>query len=170
MSRGITVARIGADQGSLLRALRLAALADAPGAFGQTLGDAAAQRDEDWASTARASSAGDRRAWFIAFSDNRPIGLVQGRRRPPHDCLVFSMWVDPTVRRAGVGRALLDAVDEWARGWGARKVVLWVIGGNHGALRFYERLGFGLVESGPDADSGALYGALAMSRSVSRSV
>jgi GNAT superfamily N-acetyltransferase len=78
------------------------------------------------------------------------------------------MWVAPDARRAGVGRALLDAIDDWARPWGARQVVLWVVAGNDRALDFYRRLGFRLIESGPDADSGAAYGALAMSRPISR--
>lgn len=165
----VSVRRLDADEGELLRRLRLAALGDSPAAFGQSLENASAQPEEEWAAAARASSAGDRRAWFVAFDHGHPVGLVQGRRRPPHDCLVFSMWVEPGTRRSGVGRALLHAIDDWARDWGAHKVVLWVIGGNDGALRFYERIGFRLVEGGPDAESGALYGALALTRPIRRS-
>ena len=167
---GFTIERLAAADWPILRELRLAALSDSPEAFGQPLGDAAAQPDAEWISAARASSAGDRRAWFLARGgDGTPIGLVQGRRRPPHDCLVFSMWVAPSARRSGVGRALLEAIDDWAREWGAARVVLWVVGGNHAALRFYERLGYAVIEGGADADAGAAYGALAMSRPISRS-
>jgi GNAT superfamily N-acetyltransferase len=167
---GVTIERLRADEGPLLRELRLAALADSPTAFGQRLDEAAAQADDEWQTSARAASSGDRRAWFIARLDGRAVGLVQGRRRPPHDCLVFSMWVAPDARRTGAGRALLDAVDEWASGWGGRQVVLWVIAGNDLALGFYRRLGFKLLRSGPDASSGIVYGALAMSRPIRRSV
>jgi ribosomal protein S18 acetylase RimI-like enzyme len=44
--------------------------------------------------------------------------------------------------------------------------VLWVFGGNEGALRFYERLGFTVMTEGPDADSGRAFGALAMELTI----
>jgi GNAT superfamily N-acetyltransferase len=138
---------------------------DAPDAFGQTYDNASAEPDSEWRSNARASAKGDRRAWFVAFDDDGVAqGLVQARRRPPDDCLVFSMWVAPGARRSGTGGLLLDAVGEWARSWGARRIVLWVIGTNEGAQRFYERTGFRFVTEGPDADSGHSYGAVAMER------
>ncbi len=165
----ITVRRLRVEEWPLLRRLRLAALADAPQAFGQTFAAAAAQPEDDWVSAARASSSGDRRAWFVAFDGERAVGLVQGRRRPPHDCLVFSMWVEPSARRSGIGGALLATIDEWAAGWGGRRVVLWVVAGNDGALRFYERIGFRRLDAGEDVESGAAYGALAMSRPINRS-
>jgi len=90
------------------------------------------------------------------------LGLVQARRRPPEDCLVFSMWVAPAARRGGVGAALIGVVAQWARGWGAQRIVLWVFGANDGALRFYERIGFHVLAEGPDAESGRAFGALAM--------
>lgn len=163
----ISIRRIRPDEGPLLRELRLAALADAPRAFGQRHEEAALLPDAEWAATARAASTGERRAWFFAEDESkRVVGLVQGRRRPPRDCLLFSMWVAPAARRHGVGRALVQGVADWGAGWGARNVILWVVAGNEEARAFYERIGFGVVTDGPDADSGAAYGALAMSRPV----
>ena len=115
---------------------------------------------------ARQSSSGDRRTWLIAIAGDVPIGVVQGRRRPPSDLLVFSMWVDPRYRRWGVGSALIDAVMGWARSSGGRRVVLWVFAANEGAIRFYQHLGFTLEADTDDAKSGSRYGALAMSRSL----
>lgn len=161
------VRRISPAEWPLLRELRLRSLADAPEAFGQTHERALAEPDAEWRSAARASSSGDRRAWFIASdTDGTDVGLVQARRRPPGDCLVFSMWVAPSARRGGVGGALIDSVEAWAAGWGARRIVLWVFGANEGAQRFYERIGFRLVEDGPDAESGRNFGALAMERTL----
>jgi GNAT superfamily N-acetyltransferase len=91
---------------------------------------------------------------------------VQARRRPPDDCLLFSMWVSPSARRTGAGRDLVAAVEAWGRGWGAQRVVLWVIAGNESAMRFYDRIGFRILQSGPDAESGYAYGAIAMERSI----
>jgi len=161
------VRRIAADEWQTLRQLRLRSLGDAPGAFGQTYENAAAMPDADWQSNARAAARGNHRAWFVARdAAGTGVGLVQARRRPPSDCLVFSMWVDPLARRGGVGAALLDAVDGWASGWGATRVVLWVYATNEDAQRFYERIRFNFVSDGPDAASGHQYGALAMERAI----
>jgi GNAT superfamily N-acetyltransferase len=166
---GVTVSirRISPAQWSSLRDVRLLSLRDSPGAFGQSYDAAAAMPDDEWKSIARASSAGQRRVWFIAWNDAaEPVGVVQARRRPPADCLLFSMWVAPDARREGVGAALVDSVSAWARGWDAKRVILWVIGTNEGAYRFYERIGFSVLADGPDAESGHAYGALAMERPV----
>lgn len=162
------VRRIGAADGELLRELRLRSLLDAPRAFGQSHDDAAAREAAEWRAQARAASDGDHRAWFIAAEREANVGLIMSRRRSPGDALIFSMWVDPRHRRTGAGRALVDAVDAWARRWGAERLVLWVIADNDSALRFYDRLGFMVLKEGPDAESGAQYGALAMVRPISR--
>jgi GNAT superfamily N-acetyltransferase len=171
----MVVARITPDEWALLRDMRLRALRDAPEAFGQTYENAAAEPELEWRSAARAASAGDRRAWFFARSDGSAaevrsaagappaeLGMVQARRRPPDDCLVFSMWVAPEARRGGVGRELIGAAAGWARSWGGRRIVLWVTGVNESAMRFYERVGFRLLSEGPDMESGRAFGALAM--------
>lgn len=159
-----TVRRIGRDDGPTLREVRLRALRDAPGAFGQTMADAQSRPMSEWVATARAASSGDSRAWFLAvrWGEDLPVGLVQTRRRPPHTALVFSMWVAPRERRRGTGARLIEAAAAWGRGWGAGELVLWVIAGNDGAVRFYERLGFRTISEGPDADSGRSYSAVAM--------
>jgi GNAT superfamily N-acetyltransferase len=158
--------RIRADEGPLLRDLRLRSLADAPQAFGQSPDDAAGRSEADWQAQARAASQGDRRAWFIAEVSETPVGLVLARRRPPDDALIFSMWVEPEHRRAHVGERLIEAVRDWALGWGCRRMVLWVFAANEPAIRFYDRLGFRTEVEGPDADSGRAYGALAMSVAI----
>ena len=72
------------------------------------------------------------------------MGLVLGRRRPPTTLLIFSMWVDPAVRRAGIGGRLIATAERWAVGWGARESALWVFAANEPALRFYVRIGYGI--------------------------
>ncbi len=183
----IHVRRIRPDDGPLLRGLRLRSLSDAPDAFGQSLQDAVARPEAEWSAEARAATDGDRRAWFIAEAPGSAagsdrssevgsdpawaehVGLVLVRRRPPDVALVFSMWVDSRVQRGGVGRALIDTAERWAGSWGAERIVLWVVAGNEPAIRFYQRLGFMVTESGTDADSGRAYGALAMSRPIDAS-
>ena len=110
-----TIRRIQPDDWHVLRELRLASLLDAPEAFGQTHANALTIPDEEWQQIARASAGGDARIWLISSLDGNDAGLVQARRRPPADCLVFSMWVAPSARRSGVGRLLIDGVADGHR-------------------------------------------------------
>jgi GNAT superfamily N-acetyltransferase len=160
------IRRIKPSEWQILRELRLRSLADAPDAFGQTYDNAVSISDEEWQQSARQAAQGDGRTWLIASRDGRDVGLVQGRRRPPDDCLVFSMWVAPEARRAGVGRELLDAVAEWAATWGGIRVVLWVTGANEDGHRFYDSVGFHALTEGADAESGRTFGAFAMERLI----
>jgi GNAT superfamily N-acetyltransferase len=64
-------------------------------------------------------------------------GMVRARRM-----LVEELVVDPTKRRRGCGRALLDAARLWGRTRGARQLVLTVWEGNGEAERFYAKLGY----------------------------
>ena len=62
------------------------------------------------------------------------------------------MWVSPEVRGQGVGEALIDAVVEWARVSGARRVLLDVGDHNQPAIALYARKGFepnGIIGSLP---------------------
>ncbi len=165
-----TIRRIQPEEWPVLRELRLASLLDAPEAFGQTHSNALAIPDEEWQQNARAAASGDSRTWLIANVDGTDSGLVQARRRPPHDCLVFSMWVAPHARRVGVGRLLIDSLAAWADTWGGQRLVLWVFGANDGAHRFYEDIGFTVVSGGPDVESGKSFGAFAMERVVGQAV
>jgi GNAT superfamily N-acetyltransferase len=169
-----SIRRIEPHDWRLLRELRLGSLADSPHAFGTRFDEASGYVDSDWMATARAAAAGNSRAWFFAFDGAgepairaRAVGLVQARRRPPGDCLLFSMWVAPRARRAGAGRLLVDAVATWGAGWGAERIILWVVASNATARGFYERIGFRLMDEGADARSGAAHGAFAMQRPIS---
>lgn len=163
---GVTIRRVSPADWPTLRDLRIRSLRDAPQAFGQSVDDALRQSDADWTHMARQASAGDRRTWLIALAGGVPVGVVQGRRRPPSDLLVFSMWVDPGYRHHGIGSVLIGGVVDWGRTWGAAHVVLWVFAANEAAIRFYQRLGFVQEDGTEDAKSGASYGAIAMSRSI----
>jgi ribosomal protein S18 acetylase RimI-like enzyme len=60
-------------------------------------------------------------------------------RRVAH---LWGMWVDPAVRGAGVGEALVGGVCRWAAAHGAEFVRLGVAVGPCDATGFYERIGF----------------------------
>lgn len=164
----IRIRRIGPSDGLVLRDLRLRSISDAPEAFGQPLEEARARPDIEWHRNARQSSHGDNRTWLIAEGPDGPVGLVQGRKRRPTTLLLFSMWVDPSARRSGVGRRLIHGLESWARRWEASETILWVMGDNAPAIEFYRDLGFEPIDQGRDADAGARFGAIAMRRVITQ--
>ena len=81
---------------------------------------------------------------FFAVADGEIVGLAGGYRLGPASGVVelVSMWTDPTVRRSGAGRLLIDAVLGWAKACGAGEVQLWVTRGNTAAETLYRAVGF----------------------------
>lgn len=58
-------------------------------------------------------------------------------------CELESIVVDATTRRAGIGKALLAALADWAREHHAARIEIEVRAGNKPAIWFYEHAGFG---------------------------
>lgn len=54
----------------------------------------------------------------------------------------ISMAVSESARRKGIGQALLEAAEGWARERGLKKIVLDVLANNRPALRLYEKLSY----------------------------
>ena len=77
-------------------------------------------------------------------SPDLPCGIVGSflYRKDLSRADLVSMWVAPSHRRTGVGRALVCAVVDWARTKHARAVYLTVTCNNDSAMMFYRRLGF----------------------------
>lgn len=129
------------------RELRLAALAEAPYAFGSTLADWRDAPEQRWR-----DRLGDETHDVAARLDELgPVGMVSGVR--PDDTGVaelISMWVAPAARGRHVGDALVQHVLSWARGGDAHSLALDVVVANEAAVALYRRHGF--VESGPVAD------------------
>jgi RimJ/RimL family protein N-acetyltransferase len=84
-------------------------------------------------------------AVFVAELDGRVIARLSLARDPhPASAHVadLGLMVAASHRRRGIGRALLDAAVEWARGAGVRKLELHVFPYNEPALALYEGFGF----------------------------
>jgi GNAT superfamily N-acetyltransferase len=131
----LQVARLTPADWREYRAIRLAALAEAPFAFGSTLAGEQRLREPEW----RARLAG--RAQFVVRWRERAIGTAAGLLDGDGAELV-SLWVDPTWRGRGVGDLLVQAFLDWARHQGHREVRLWVGVDNCPAERLYARHGF----------------------------
>jgi len=126
-----------------LRDVRLRALAEAPQAFGSSLERERERTEAEWRQWAGRGRTG-RGVTFVGVLDGWFVGLAGGFPEEEHPDAVHlvSMWVDPSVRRTGAGRALVAAVVDWARERGARRVHLWATDGNEPAIALYRSFGF----------------------------
>lgn len=126
--------------------LRIRALQDTPSAFGSTYAQESELTDDDWLERADQWS-GDNSAAFLALDSEVPCGLAGCfiNRDDPSQADLVSMWVSAAHRRVGVGCALVNAVLDWARAKGVRRVQLMVTRNNDAAIKFYENLEFSLT-------------------------
>lgn len=135
----VLVREITADDWELMRDVRLAALAEAPSAFGSTYAREADFTEERW--RGRIS---ERSVTFFAHqetADATPTGLA-GVYVEDGAAELVSMWVRPSARGLGVGEALVEAAAAWAKTRDFGSLLLWVTESNAPAVRLYERLGF----------------------------
>lgn len=134
------------DDWRLWRDLRLAALAEAPEAFGATLAEWSGDGDREERWRARLSIPGGRD--FVVLLDGTAVGMVSGVPTPDDGTVeLISMWVSPAGRGRGVGDRLVEAVVQWAVEQGARTLRLSVMQDNPQAIALYERNGFAAVEA-----------------------
>ena len=140
----MTVRPLAPGEVTLLKDLRLRALADAPTAFAHTHAEISAKPDAYWDDLARSLTEPGRHVMFVAEDGGAPIGMAFGilQRDTPDVPHLGGMWVDPAARVRGAGRALTAAVLLWARKRGFRRIALWVTEGNAPATSLYERMGF----------------------------
>jgi GNAT superfamily N-acetyltransferase len=84
---------------------------------------------------------------FVGMRDGDVIGLVTVHLRYTlnHEAPIAQLSlliVDKAVRTRGVGRALVTAVEQWAKARGAKKVVVTTALDRDGAHAFYEKVGY----------------------------
>lgn len=137
-----------ADEWRTYRALRLRSLADAPDASARALAEEEGRSDREWSDLFVASTSSPLQRSIVAELGGRPVGLAYGRvdAAQPEIAHLYAMWVDPAVRRSGIGLALIVAIADWARSAGVRGVLLDVTEDNLPASALYARAGF--VETG----------------------
>jgi ribosomal protein S18 acetylase RimI-like enzyme len=141
----ITIKSLTTDDWRLWRELRLAALAEAPYAFGSRYADWVDAADDRW--QARLARPG----WvhLIAHLDDQPVGMATGVPiedpgpiDQPGVAELLSFWVAPQARGAGVAARLVSAVETWADERGTTVLRLSVRPDNDRAIAFYRRYGF----------------------------
>lgn len=135
---------ITVDSVASLKAVRLRALRDTPSAFGSTYANESRLSDAEWAQRV-AQWHGERSTCYLAWDGDQPCGIAAAfleRDDPTPHARLVSMWVAPSHRGRGVGRLLVGAVIDWARGRRVEWMCLTVTSNNDVASRFYTRLGF----------------------------
>ena len=133
------IRRLETPDAAIYMTLRLEALQRNPEAFGSTFEWESAQ-SLSWfeASIGRA-------AIFGAFLDGTLAGMAgfapQESAKRAHKALLWGMYVRSTARSAGVGKKLVAAVLDHARGR-VEMVQLTVVSENEAARRLYRAMGF----------------------------
>ncbi len=171
--------RVCANDGMLIKHVRLRSLADAPYAFGpHAFEEESALPDSHWHQLAMQLGGQDpkwqdRCASYVAHDPTHAAGTADTPDESPavacatitcylcptvpRRAYVTSAWVEPNCRRGGVGRQLVDRAITWAAEHGADHVRLWVDDTNPAATKFYEALGFAKTgESQPVSDGSSL--------------
>ncbi|HEX4287580.1 MAG TPA: N-acetyltransferase [Trebonia sp.] len=147
----IVVHEVTADDWELMRDVRLAALAEAPSAFGSSYAWEVAFTEEQWRGRisersvtffAREEPAGSVPADTVpATASTGPAGLA-GVYVEDGAANLVSMWVRPAARGLGAGKALVEAAAAWAKANDFGALFLWVTESNTSARRLYEGCGF----------------------------
>jgi ribosomal protein S18 acetylase RimI-like enzyme len=142
--RNVEIRRIRADEGPRLKALRLAALADSPDAFGTTLADSRRETDRYWHERAELGALSADDIIVVAVERDEWWGLARGswEAGPAGTVELGGVWVHPDRRRSGIAAQLCEAVANWASQSGATQLQLWVTETNVAARGLYVRLAF----------------------------
>jgi GNAT superfamily N-acetyltransferase len=138
----VEVWRLSPADWRIYQEVRLAALQEAPYAFGSTWERESGLTEQGWRERLA------ERAQFVAISEDEVVGTIGcATHEDGRAADLVSMWVDPRRRGHGVGDRLVKAVLEWAaRSVGVDEVRLWVADGNREAERLYARNGFGRTD------------------------
>lgn len=134
----IEVTKLPTDQWKKYRAIRLAALKADPQAFGSSYEEEIDLPEADWHSRINAM-------WF-AIVDGQVVGLIGLLQRENHankhcGCII-SFWVKPSFRGYGVGKSLIQNVQQNAKSLGIKKISLNVSTTQANAKSLYESTGF----------------------------
>lgn len=127
------------DDWQELKRVRLAALLDAPTAFGVSYASAVAYTDEAWRE--RAAGRGPAR-YILAFEGEDAVGIVAYVPDAKQELNLIAMWVSPEQRGTPTASRLVDAVKTHAKAAGHPRILLGVAPTNARAAAFYQNQGF----------------------------
>lgn len=133
------VRTLSADEWSLLRDLRIAALKESTEAFGGTAEDEGEWPEAAWQERLEAA------VWLTVEDSGVPVGVVavdDATRDERSDAWVWSWWIAPTHRGRGLSRLMLDSLITTCEAKGWSSMGLGAYESNTDAIATYERLAF----------------------------
>jgi ribosomal protein S18 acetylase RimI-like enzyme len=140
----VTLRLLAKEDAASYRRVRLLGLMESPAAFVASHAQEEKMSQDDFARRLEVTPV----HWVVgAFEDAELVGVIgfmrDGGDKLRHKGFIWGMYVIPTARSKGVGRALLDeALKRIDAVPGLRSVRLAVATSNEVALRLYEKLGF----------------------------
>lgn len=148
------------------RGLRLAALSEAPYAFGSKLADWQGDGDRERRWRDRLEIPGSRN--LVAVLDGVASGMASGVPGDSADVVeIISLWVSPAARGKGVADRLIEEIEAWAvRSCRAKTLRLEVTPGNGSAIALYRRHGFADTGELGDPAPGGLGRELVMAKTL----
>ena len=130
---------LGPEDVAAFRDIRLEALRLSPEAFGSTYERESAQPLEFFAGRLASSTI------FGGFEGDTLLGIAGFKQeeglKERHKAMLVGMYVRPAARGTGLGRRLVEAVLDHARGR-VEQVILAVVADNEAAQRLYAGAGF----------------------------
>ena len=90
---------------------------------------------------------------LLSMIDHRVVGLLRAKILLPSEtsflrtrqvCHVGTVVVTASMQGQGIGKQLLDAIEQWAKIMAAEEIRLEVFEANDKAIGFYDAAGFGL--------------------------
>ena len=159
-----------AEDARAFQALRLSALRDTPSAFASSYQE---EYQTPLAVVSERLVSNANRCVLGAWLESNLIGIVglqrEELRKLAHKAFIWGVYVEPTARGRGIGRALLDqALLRAISMEGVRQINLGVNAANAAAIALYEAAGFSVfgIERGFMLLDGELHDELHMVRNI----
>ncbi len=134
----IKITQLSPDNWQQYKEIRLEAVKTDPAAFGMSYEEELVRAESQWQDFLK-------NMWF-ALVDNKVIGMIGLIRNvgepSKHTAHIVSFWVKPEYRGQGVGKALIQALQEHAKINNIRKLYLQVAVTQESAIKLYEKMGF----------------------------
>ena len=141
----IQVRSLEADEGALLKRIRLHALSDSPWAFSSSLAAERSLPDEYWRELVAGIGQFMGSRTFVAERDMSVGAMLGCYPETTERYRLVAVWVSPEARRQGVGAALLRSVKAWVLEARGTELIVGVFESNTSAIAFYQAQGFELM-------------------------
>lgn len=126
------------------RSIRLASLQDSPDSFGSTYERELSLSKNEWLSRISPEENTIHLLPLIVEYNNVYVGLAFGavHKQEPNSAHIYQMWVSPNHRGNGIGKALLNYIQSWAKELRLNNLLLAVTTTNLNAVNLYKSVGF----------------------------